>query len=57
MITKAGNAGQLLDAVPEEGRGDPGYMFSRIQWLRRNERIPHYPMVSPMLPGQGTLIS
>ncbi len=40
VITKAGNAGQLLDAVPEEGRGDPGYMFSRIQWLRRNERIP-----------------
>ena len=40
VITKAGNAGQLLDAVPEEGRGDPGYIFSRIQWLRRNERIP-----------------
>ena len=40
VITKAGNAGQLLDAVPEEGRNDPGYMFSRIQWLRRNERIP-----------------
>ena len=40
VITKAGNAGQLLDAVPEEGRSDPGYMLSRIQWLRRNERIP-----------------
>ena len=40
VITKAGNAGQLLDAVPQEGRSDPGYMLSRIQWLRRNERIP-----------------
>jgi soluble lytic murein transglycosylase len=40
VIAKAANAGQLLDAVPEEGRSDPGYMFSRIQWLRRNERIP-----------------
>ena len=39
VIAKAANAGQLLDAVPEEGRSDPGYMFSRIQWLRRNERF------------------
>jgi len=40
VIGKAANAGQLLDAVPEEGRDDPGYIFSRIQWLRRNDRIP-----------------
>jgi soluble lytic murein transglycosylase len=40
VIRKAGNAGQLLDAVPEEGRRDPGYLFSRIQWLRRGDRIP-----------------
>jgi peptidoglycan lytic transglycosylase len=40
VIAKAANAGQLLDAVPEEGRSDPGYVFSRIQWLRRNDRIP-----------------
>jgi soluble lytic murein transglycosylase len=40
VIAKAANAGPLLDAVPEEGRGDPGYLFSRIQWLRRNDRIP-----------------
>src|SRR5207302_6475377 len=34
VIAKAANAGELLDSAPEEGRGDPGYMFSRIQWLR-----------------------
>ena len=39
VIAKAANAGQLLDAVPEEGRGDPGYMFSRIHWLRHSDRI------------------
>jgi soluble lytic murein transglycosylase len=36
---KSANAGSLLDAVPEEGRRDPSYVFSRIQWLRRNDRI------------------
>jgi len=36
---KAGNALQLLDAVPADARGDPGYMFSRIQTLRRLDRI------------------
>jgi peptidoglycan lytic transglycosylase len=40
VITRADNAGQLLDAVPQEGRNDPGYIFSRTQWLRRNDRIP-----------------
>jgi soluble lytic murein transglycosylase len=36
---KASNAKALLDAVPAEARRDPGYMFSAIQWLRRNDRI------------------
>ncbi len=36
---KAGNAGKLLDAVPAEARRDAGYIFSRIQWLRRQDRI------------------
>jgi soluble lytic murein transglycosylase len=36
---KAGNARALLDAVPAAAQRDPGYMFSRIQWLRRNDRI------------------
>lgn len=39
VIRKAANAGVLLDAVPNEARRDAGYIFSRIQWLRRNDRI------------------
>jgi soluble lytic murein transglycosylase len=39
VIAKAGNAGKLLDAVPEAGRHDTGYIFSRVQWLRRNDKI------------------
>jgi soluble lytic murein transglycosylase len=39
VITKASNAGPLLDAVPREAQRDPGYLFSRIQWLRRANRI------------------
>jgi soluble lytic murein transglycosylase len=37
--TKAGNARALLDAVPAAAQRDPGYMFSRIQWLRRTDKI------------------
>lgn len=29
----------LLDAVPRELHNDPGYMFARIQWLRREEKF------------------
>ena len=39
VINQAGNAKALLDAVPEAARHDPGYMFSRIQWLRRADKI------------------
>ena len=35
----ASNAKALLDAVPAEARRDPGYMFSRISWLRRADKI------------------
>jgi soluble lytic murein transglycosylase len=37
---KASNARALLDAVPGELRGDPGYIFSTIQLLRREEKFP-----------------
>ncbi|HEX3937695.1 MAG TPA: lytic transglycosylase domain-containing protein, partial [Xanthobacteraceae bacterium] len=40
VINQAGNAAALLEAVPEAARHDPGYMFSRIQWLRRADKIP-----------------
>jgi soluble lytic murein transglycosylase len=39
-VHKAANAKALLDAVPHELRNDPGYLFARIQELRREEKYP-----------------
>jgi len=39
VIDQAGNAKALLEAVPESARHDPGYIFSRVQWLRRSDKI------------------
>ncbi|MFZ0423727.1 MAG: lytic transglycosylase domain-containing protein [Xanthobacteraceae bacterium] len=39
VINQAANAKALLEGVPEAGRHDPGYIFSRIQWLRRNDKM------------------
>jgi soluble lytic murein transglycosylase len=39
VIDQAGNAKALLEAVPENARREPGYQFSRIQWLRRSDKI------------------
>ena len=36
---KASNARALLEAVPRELHGDPGYIFSKIQLLRREEKF------------------
>ncbi len=36
---KAANTRALLEAVPSELRSDPGYLFSRIQLLRREEKF------------------
>jgi soluble lytic murein transglycosylase len=36
---KAGNARSLLDSVPRELHGDPGYIFAKIQLLRREEKF------------------
>ncbi|WP_316181900.1 lytic transglycosylase domain-containing protein [Bradyrhizobium sp. SZCCHNRI1009] len=36
---KASNSQSLLDAVPRELHGDAGYIFSRIQVLRRDEKF------------------
>jgi soluble lytic murein transglycosylase len=38
VIKKAANAKAQLDGVPTEARRDIGYIFSRAQWLRRNEK-------------------
>jgi soluble lytic murein transglycosylase len=40
VINKSAKAKALLEEVPAEAQSDPGYMFSRIQWLRRAEKIP-----------------
>jgi soluble lytic murein transglycosylase len=39
VINKSSKAKALLEAVPAEGRHDPGYVFSRVQWLRRSDKI------------------
>src|SRR5438105_6265114 len=36
---KTSNTRALLDAVPRELHGDPGYIFSKIQLLRREEKF------------------
>ncbi|HET9716207.1 MAG TPA: lytic transglycosylase domain-containing protein [Pseudolabrys sp.] len=38
VIRKARNAKALLDAVPAAAQRDPGYIFARVQWLRRNDK-------------------
>ncbi len=39
VIKKASNAKALLDAVPADARRDPIYIFSRVQLLRRVDKI------------------
>jgi soluble lytic murein transglycosylase len=39
VIERSRHAHALLEAVPESARKDAGYMFSRIQWLRRADKI------------------
>ncbi|MCK1359795.1 lytic transglycosylase domain-containing protein [Bradyrhizobium sp. 199] len=38
-VKKAPNARALLDAVPRELHSDPGFLFSKIQLLRREEKF------------------
>jgi soluble lytic murein transglycosylase len=38
VIRKASNAKALLDALPSESRNDIGVIFSRAQWLRRDDK-------------------
>ena len=39
VINKSAKAKTLLDEVPAAARHDPGYMLSRIQWLRRTDKM------------------
>lgn len=36
---RASNAKALLDNVPNSLHGDAGYIFSKVQWLRRQDRV------------------
>jgi len=38
VLKRLNNAKALLDAVPMNARHDPGYIFSRAQWLRLNNK-------------------
>jgi len=39
VLRKAGNVKALLDAVPASARGEPGYIFAYVQWLRQSNRV------------------
>jgi soluble lytic murein transglycosylase len=39
VINQDSNAKALLEAVPAAAQHDPGYIFSRAQWLRRTNKI------------------
>ena len=52
---KAPNTRAMLDAVPRELHGDPGYIFSKIQLLRREEKFAeagHLMVSAPKDPGR-----
>jgi soluble lytic murein transglycosylase len=52
---KASNTRALLDAVPRELQSDPGYIFSKIQLLRREEKFAeagHLMVSAPKDPGR-----
>ena len=55
VINKSSKAKALLEEVPAEGRRDPGYIFSRVQWLRRSDKIAeaaHWMLAAPHDPDQ-----
>ena len=39
VLAKQNNAKALLDAVPADARDDPGYIFARVQWLRKDNKL------------------
>jgi len=52
LSEKADNAGALLEAVPAEARQDPNYIFGRIQWLRRKDKIAEAGELMLSMPNQ-----
>ncbi|HVV60584.1 MAG TPA: lytic transglycosylase domain-containing protein [Pseudolabrys sp.] len=39
VIRKSSNAKALLDAVPASARHEAGYIFSRVHWLRKHDKL------------------
>jgi soluble lytic murein transglycosylase len=39
VVNKSSGAKAALEGVPAAARHDPGYLFSRIQWLRRSDKV------------------
>jgi soluble lytic murein transglycosylase len=39
VAEKSSNAHALLEAVPASARNDAGYIFSKAQWLRREDKV------------------
>jgi soluble lytic murein transglycosylase len=39
VIKKLNNAKALLEEVPAAARRDPGYIFARVQWLRKENKL------------------
>jgi peptidoglycan lytic transglycosylase len=54
VIKKAADAKAQLEGVPAESRGDIGYIFSRIQWLRRDEKAAEAAEVMLSVPNDPT---
>jgi len=53
---KSDKAGALLDAVPSEARNDPNYVFGRIQWLRRQDKIAEAGQLMLTMPRDASLL-
>src|SRR5262249_10129783 len=49
-LRKAGNAKALLDAVPASAQSDPGYIFSRVQWLHQCRKTKKYEKLIAVTP-------
>ncbi len=49
---RAANAAALIAAVPHQMRNDPGYIFSRVQLLRRDEKFAEAARLLQSLPSK-----
>ena len=56
IAAKSGNAKALLEAVPAEARGDVGYVFARLQMLRREEKFQDAAALMLRAPREASLI-